>query len=386
MTMRNRREFMSAVGAAVAAGMFTHGLTPVAAEGLPALTRSGLNAVLKAVGKPPLEVVTPDGTTIMLLPYGGRVLGVFALGSEENFYWVNPKLAAEETARAFFEGDEWKNSGGDRTWLAPEVDIFLPEFPDTKTYFQPRELDPGNYEVKESPDGSSLVNTLTLRFSRSGNALAMRITKSVGAALNPLRHEKQVDLDGIAYAGYTQYTTLELLDDTPAADVPVGLWNLVQMPHGGELLIPTYSRTEPKIWFGEISDDDLKVGDRLIRYAMRAKGEHKLGVRAVATTGRVGYLHGVGETRTLIVRNFAVNPSGDYIDAPWGDPDDLGYSTQACNVNSGLGSFSELEYHIPAIGGKTGRTRCDDAAQVWAFRGPLEPVQAIARRLLSPEA
>ncbi len=383
--MRNRREFMGTVGTAVAAGMFSRNLIAAGAEGLPVLTRSGLNTVLKAVGKPPLEVVTRDGTTILLLPYGGRVLGVFAPGSEENFYWVNPKLAAEETARAFYAGDEWKNSGGDRTWLAPEVDIFLPEFPDTKTYFQPRELDPGNYEVKEGPDGPSLINNLTLRFSRSGKSLAMRITKSVGAALNPLRHEKEIALGGIAYAGYTQYTTLELLDTNPAADAPVGLWNLVQMPHGGELLIPTYNRTEPKIWFGEISDDDLNVSDRLIRYAMRATGEHKLGVRAVATTGRVGYLCGTGETRTLIVRNFSVNPSGDYVDAPWGDPNDLGYSTQACNVNSGLGSFSELEYHIPAIGGMTGRARCDDAAQVWAFRGPLKPVQDIARRLLSPE-
>jgi hypothetical protein len=88
---------------------------------------------------------------------------------------------------------------------------------------------------------------------------------------------------------------------------------------------------------------------------------------------------------TLIVRNFVVNPSGEYVDVPWRDPDDLGYSTQACNVNSALGAFSELEYHIPAIGGKTGRARCDDAAQVWAFCGPEEAIRAVAHCLLSPE-
>ena len=32
---------------------------------------------------------------------------------------------------------------------------------------------------------------------------------------------------------------------------------------------------------------------------------------------------------------------------PWNDLGDFGYSTQACNVNSNLGEFSELEYHIP---------------------------------------
>ena len=118
---------------------------------------------------------------------------------------------------------------------------------------------------------------------------------------------------------------------------------------------------------------------------MRAKGEHKLGIRAVATTGRVGYLHGTGGKCTLVVRSYSVNPSGEYIDAPWKDPEDLGYSTQACNVNSALGAFSELEYHIPAIGGKTGLRRCDDVAQVWAFRGSEDKVRAAAHCLLSEE-
>ena len=46
-------------------------------------------------------------------------------------------------AAAFFAGDQWHNSGGDRTWLAPEVDFFFPNFPRTDVYWQPRQLDPG---------------------------------------------------------------------------------------------------------------------------------------------------------------------------------------------------------------------------------------------------
>jgi len=65
--------------------------------------------------------------------------------------------------------------------------------------------------------------------------------------------------------------------------------------------------------------------------------------------------------------------------------EDLGYSTQACNVNSGLGCFSELEYHIPAIGKGTGRVRCDDAAQVWAFRGSKDAIATVMNRLLTPQ-
>jgi len=349
------------------------------------LTRTKLIDVLKAIGKTPEIVTNPDGTIVLLLPYGGRVLGVYAPGSEENFYWTHPALSSVDSARAFYESKEWHNSGGDRTWLAPEVDIFLPKFPSTDGYFQPRELDPGRYEVERLKDGLRLVNRLKLKFSRSGRELELRMAKSVAPAVNPLRFEKGLDLSGVEYAGYTQSTSLEVLGGDAADGPMVGLWNLVQMPHGGDLLIPTYSRTEPKIWFGNIAPEDLIVGDRLVRYKMRAKGEHKLGVRAVATAGRVGYLYESGDKAVLIIRNFVVNPSGEYVDAPWKDPEDLGYSTQACNVNSKLGAFSELEYHIPAIGGKTKLTRCDDAAQVWAFRGKAETIKAIAKSLLSSE-
>ncbi len=387
--MQSRREFMDALvkgtGAVYLAGVAAGVAGAAPGERVTAATKKTLLEVLNAVGKPPRVVTNPDGTTVMLLPYGGRVLGLFAPNSEENFYWTNPALNSVETARAFYASNEWQNSGGDRTWLAPEVDIFLPKYPDTKTYFQPRELDPGKYVVAEREGTLELVNDLKLRLSRSGGEVQLRITKNVAPAVNPLRLERGINLAGVTYAGYTQRTRLEMLDNHAADGPMVGLWNLVQMPHGGDLLIPVFSRTEPKIWFGEISSDDLRVGDHLIRYTMHAKGEHKMGVRAVATTGRVGYLYGAGDEVTLIVRNFCVNPSGEYVDAPWKDPNDLGYSTQACNVNSALGAFSELEYHIPAIGGKTGSYRCDDAAQVWAFRGAKERVAAAAKCLLGQE-
>jgi hypothetical protein len=386
MSMHNRRTFLNmAVAGAGAACLAARAAAPAAAENASPLPKRALLDVLEAAGKPAQVVTNSDGTEVVLLPYGGRVLGLYARASDENFYWTHPALRSVETAKAFYAGGEWHNSGGDRTWLAPEVDIFLPAFPDTKAYVQPRALDPGDYRVVRSSAGMRLVNHLKLKLSRSGQEVSLRVTKSVGPAPNPLRYERDLDLGGVAYAGYTQRTRLELLGPRAKEAPAVGLWNLVQMPHGGDMLIPTYSRTEPTVWFGRIAAEDLLVGDRLICYRMRAEGEHKLGVRAVATAGRVGYRYGAGTACALIVRNFLVNPSGEYVDVPWKSPNDLGYSTQACNVKSALGAFSELEYHIPAIGGSAGSVRGDDAAQVWAFRGPEERIRAVARRLLSPD-
>ena len=42
---------------------------------------------------------------------------------------------APATAAEFYAGDQWQNSGGDRTWLAPEVDFFFPNYPSFPIHF-----------------------------------------------------------------------------------------------------------------------------------------------------------------------------------------------------------------------------------------------------------
>ena len=108
-----------------------------------------LIATLKTVGKPAELYHAEDGSRILILPYGGRILGMFAPGSDENFLWTNSVLNSVESARAYYASDDWQNSGGDRTWLAPEVDFFFPKFPniDISGYWQPRSLDPGTMKL-----------------------------------------------------------------------------------------------------------------------------------------------------------------------------------------------------------------------------------------------
>jgi hypothetical protein len=342
-----------------------------------------LAKILCDAGQSPRVDSLPDGSTVLILPHGGRILGLFAPESDENFFWTHPDLASVASARAFFASEQWHNSGGDRTWLAPEVDIFLPNYPSTDGYWQPRQLDPGEYQLVEGDGPPRLVNRLSITLSRSGRTVDLEMTKSVGPAANPLRHERGFAGQGdVEYAGYTLHTSLEWRAGNGAAADRVGLWNLVQFPHGGDLLVATHARTTPKVCFGNIAAEDLIVRDHMLRYRMRAAGEHKIDIRAAAITGRIGYVYETGGRWALIVRNFFVDLSGEYVDVPWGDADDLGYAAQACNVNSALGSFSELEYHVPAIGGDGGPRRCDDASQIWAFRGPERKIRAAAAMIL----
>jgi hypothetical protein len=345
-----------------------------------------LQKVLRGAGQRPETLAFADGTRILVLPHGGRLLGVFPAGSDKNFYWTNTALESVAKAKAFFAGSAWHNSGGDRTWLAPEVDVFLPKFPDLTVYDQPRALDPGNYRVIAKGGSFGLENKLSIRLSRSKKQVSLKIFKSFGPAPDPLRYERGLNLSGVSYAGYSQFTSMAFEGSRPPAGARVGLWNLIQMPHGGELMLPTFSRTEPLHIFstvGRIPKSAVNVSDHLVRYRMNQPGEHKLSFRARSMAGRAGYIVGAGDDWALVLRNFSINPSGEYVDVPWTNPGWQGFAVQACNVNSGLGSFSELEYHIPAIGEGTGHASCEDHAQVWAYRGPKEKIAAIAKILVA---
>jgi Family of unknown function (DUF6786) len=345
--------------------------------------------VLSDVGKAPVQQVHPDGSRLVLLPYGARVLGLFAPGSDENFLWVHPALASTASAEAFFRSGDWHNTGGDRTWLAPEVDVFFPQYPDTAVWKVPRELDPGAYQVIEESPTIKLAAKVAVTLSRSQEKVRARITKHWSPAPNPLRYEPiWTALGDITYAGYTQETCLEMLPGSDGA-ASIALWNLVCVPNGGEVLIPTHTRAEPEIYWGTIKATDLKVTNHLVRFRTGGAGIQKIGVRACASTGRLGYLHESDDAWTLIVRNFRVNPSGEYIDVPGQRstaPDAMGFSTQACNVQTGDWDYCELEHHFPAVSFALGQTLSVDTSQIWAFRGPQDAVETVARSLLGSEA
>ena len=340
--------------------------------------------ILKEAGKQTEVVRLENGSEVLLLPHGGRVLGLFAVGDADNFYWTNPVLKDVANARALLESDEWQNTGGDRTWLAPEIDFFFPQYPDLTVYHQPRQFDARAYEVKKiSGDRPWMQTEFEIKHAKQEALIRLRLTKSIETAANPLRHEAVwKKLSGVVFAGYGLHTTLEFAS-SPAPQVPVGLWHLIQMPHGGEMLLPTYGPARPKIVFGEIPPGDLTdLPAGGVRYRMTAKDEQKIGLRAAACTGRTAYLYEAAGSWHLVLRNFFVNPSGEYVDAPWTEPNDRGYGVQACNVNGKWGIFSELEYHIPAIGVPGAPPRSEDFAQVWAYRGARAQIALIAQELL----
>jgi len=333
-----------------------------------------LNNTLSQIGLQTQTWKGPDGSTALLLPHGGRILGLFAPASEKNFFWTNPALKSTDSARALFQSTSWHNSGGDRTWLSPEIDFFLPEFPKLTPYVQARQFDPGNYKLNFTGDNFVLKNEFEFALCRSKRTVTIEISKSLWPALNPLRDRSLRD---IAYAGFALHTelTVENGHRDPAF---VGIWNLLQLPHRGELLVPTFSRSPQVTYFGTIAENDLTITDHLVRYDMNAKGKQKIGFPPECITGRAGYLCRGEVESSLVIRTFTVDPSGQYLDVPWRETGSTACALQACNINGDLGTFSELEYHTPGVGGRAGRFTHLDRSQVWAFRGATSEILKIA--------
>ena len=160
-------------------------------------------------------------------------------GERREFLLDPTALTSATSAAEFYAGDQWHNSGGDRTWLAPEVDFFFPKFP--------RPMSTGSHASWIRGTGRSVCACRAVGEPAHLPPVAvkaeveMEMTKSVPPAPNPLRYER-------VWAPVRMWNTpatrcgLTLAGQWEQQGGPVGLWNLIQMPHGGDLLVPTSVR------------------------------------------------------------------------------------------------------------------------------------------------
>ena len=150
---------------------------------------------LGSAGKAPWMYECPDGSRVLALPHGGRVLGLFTAGSDENFYWTHPALESASSAAAFYASDDWQTPARP-TWLAPEVDVFLPAFPDTAATSSPANRPAATRPSR--PGRFRLVNRLRSPVAH-GEAVELEMAKSWPRA-GPSPGMSGADLSGVTCA------------------------------------------------------------------------------------------------------------------------------------------------------------------------------------------
>jgi len=250
-----------------------------------------------------------------------RVMQVAAGGHDA--FWTNPAATG------------W-NVGGDRLWLGPEWAWYWTDLStyDVATHTVQPAIDPGEWRV----EGSTARQEVTVRHLHGGGDVRVRVSRSFA----------EVAPEDVPYAcdvAYATTATIELVD--PPADAEVSLWSLVQVPPGGEAVVP--SALAPRDYFDPAPPGTWRHEDGVVTVALGGDALFKLGIAPTEGADRYAYARPVGDGRHLVVaRSFAVDPAGRYPDLPLWAMRSQGDAVELFRDGGRLGDFCEVEHHSPA--------------------------------------
>ncbi|OCT15439.1 hypothetical protein A8709_15285 [Paenibacillus pectinilyticus] len=333
-----------------------------------------LEALLSALHTRELNyklLTTADDGCVVVMERGARILGVFAHKEARNALWTNPELQ-------HITDEEW-NAGGDRIWFSPEIQFHMPDT--DGSYEVQRGMDPGSYQLNASTNETvRLEMTGEVQAFRANHAVTMHLSKKVSLIPDPLRISRSLLAD-YAYVGYEQLTALTRLDQGP--ELTVSLWSILQVPFEGVALIATHNNAAYADYVQDAFVDGVTVTPSGIVMKFEGEQRRKIAVKAAYASGRLGYFRAESPKHcTLIVRNFACNPSGYYPDVSLLDPTDTGYCAQCYKDDGSLGTFGELEYHSASVQLQADTIELRDQSQVWCYQGHPDVINQIAIQLL----
>lgn len=283
----------------------------------------------RSVTLSPVSWKLPGGT-ITLLPQRGRVLQAEIKGSTA--FWANQN----------WTGD-W-NIGGDRLWLAPEVDWHWKtrQTADFAQYRVQSNVDPGSWKLEARSKGFCRVRQISrLRNNHRASNVVVELLRCFSVAkLNDAPFFKS----WLAYRTDNEATVIK-----GTSGQRVGLWSLMQVPSGGEVIIAGSVTPAFRVHFGNVPKALSKRGPRETRFKITGKHQFKVGLSADTVTGRMAYVRPLDNGYLVIYRQFFPQPWRTYCDVPMHDLESQGDAVQVYNDGGQFGGFGEMEYHSPMV-------------------------------------
>lgn len=285
---------------------------------------------------------TEDGT-LTLLPSRGRVLQVMV--DKVEAFWVNP------------EGLDQPHPGGDRAWAGPEIDWFWKcrDKIDFNRYAVPESLDPGTWTVtRQSQNFCQVQQQCLLTHLHGKGPMRIEMTRSFRTVAPP-------DTTGFTRClAFQTENELRIVDG--AKGQAVDFWSLLQVHSPGEMLISTTSQSTFQDYFGSFDDCLHHAEKGLLRFTITGNHQYKVGVPVDVATGRMAYLHPVGNQTLVIFRHFTPRPGHRYCDVAPLNRLASGDVVQIYNDGGQYGGFGEMEYHTAALTAGEGNDRLQDTS------------------------
>lgn len=332
-----------------------------------------------------------NGVSAIVSQHGGRVFGPFLTEDSESVFWTNDAFASPEAFGEFLRSGNW-NIGGDRMWIAPEIQYHVPDRDDFwGSVFWPEQVDPGTYTLQQPAPGQWLLSQdMTLQaYNLASGQKELHLERLIRPVEDPLRNVRAYAelLDGVQYSGYEQVVTLS---EGKRDDIVSEAWSLTQLNPGGVLVIPASPRVEYTDYYEPVDDRLQTFHPGHVRLQITGDRQYKVGYKAAHVLGRLAYFNHIDDGPDdrhayLIVRNFFNNPSAAYAEEPDQKIGCRGHSIHVYNDDGNAGGFGELECNAQTIGGETGRSSSTDQLVLWLYVGAPDKVKEIGLHLLGIE-
>jgi hypothetical protein len=320
---------------------------------------------------------------IIISQHGGHVYGPFSDVFPEGLFWMPDSIWYPEVFRQeLIEPRSW-NTGGDRVWIAPEIQFNISDRNHYReTLNQPSIMDPGYYSMMRKGEHIHLHQMLKLpSYNTVTGEMYFDFRRIISKAENPLRKLRNAAsyMDGISYCGYEQ--VLDLMAESDQ-DIFAESWDLLQIRPKGTLYIPMYAPLRGTDHYEPAGEHEI-LCDRGVCLRITGDSRYKIAYKSAVLTGRFGYLADSDtEDSYLLIINYPNNPSALYSEEPPLIPGDRGYSIHIYNDDGNSGGFAEMECNLQTIGRPAGLNHSIDRVTKWIFTGNKEKLKTIAELLL----
>ncbi len=313
---------------------------------------------------------------ILVLERGGRVFGPF-FGDGDGVLWASSAWRDPDEFRRLLADGEW-NVGGDRVWIAPEVQFHIQDRTDPENSMRiTKAVDPGTYRMKTLPDVCILEQDMKLQaYNLARGTAELHLQKSIRPAANPLHALSGYAelMNGVDYCGYLQELMLRFLKDSA---ISAEAWNITQIEPPGEILIPVTQEAEYADYYEPVDTQHMQRSDQAVWLKASGKRRYKVGFKAAHVNGDIVYFGETGSTAYLYIKRFFNNPSAPYSEEPASLPGVSGFSTHVYNDDGNIGGFAELECNLQPVSGSGSRESSTDLVCNWFFKGPLQQLDKI---------
>ena len=323
-----------------------------------------------------------DGWHIVVTQHGGHVFGPFSEEYPEGIFWIPESIRDENAYKRLVDERIW-NTGGDRIWIAPEIQFNIKDRSRFReTLNQPKTMDPGCFTMERRGDRVYLSQSLNMEsYNTVEGTIHLDFQRMVHKAENPLRKLADADalMEGLSYCGYEQVLDLQA---SSQQDIYAESWDLLQIRPKGTLFIPMYRPTCGTDHYEPVGNHEYCV-ENGVCLKITGDSRYKIAYKAASLTGRFGYLaDSETDDSYLIIINYPNNPSALYSEEPPLIAGDTGYSIHVYNDDGNSGGFAEMECNMQTIGRPTGIDRSIERVVKWVFAGPKDKLLAVAGVLL----